>query len=114
MEPILERHSRPCEDNEYSKAIPVNCAGTTGEIGCLPTSLRQIQTDVDLNFSSKAWLTANFVQRFALATTTVIINVSTMCAVKPTPTMALYCATSAARDMFPTVVAMDHTNISSL
>jgi NAD(P)-dependent dehydrogenase (short-subunit alcohol dehydrogenase family) len=31
-----------------------------------------------------------------------------MCAAKPTPTMALYCATSAAREMFHAVLAMDH------
>lgn len=120
VEPILDRHRRPIpdttneNDGDYSRAILINCAGTTGEIGRLPTSLHQIQTAVDLNFTSKAWLTSRFLQHFSdhhhhdANTTVVVVNISSMCAVKPTPTMALYCATSAARDMFHTVVAADH------
>lgn len=103
---ILDEHAHGQKLPPPSRAILVNCAGTTGWIGRNPTSLAEIQQATDLNFTSKAWLTAQFVDRFGKSDTT-IVNVSSMCAVKPTPTMALYCATSAAREMFHTVLAMD-------
>lgn len=119
MNPIFERHSQHSFDDHGiqrqappSKAILINCAGTTGYIGDLPTSLSEIRQAADLNFTSKAWLTSRFLQEFPNPGTTVV-NVSSMCAVKPTPSMALYCATAAAREMFHMVLAMDTTTTTT-
>jgi NAD(P)-dependent dehydrogenase (short-subunit alcohol dehydrogenase family) len=74
-------------------------------------SLQEIKQAVDLNVTSKAWLTTRFLQHFDSSDDacqeTTVVNISSMCAIKPTPTMALYCATSAARDIFHTVLALD-------
>jgi sepiapterin reductase len=96
-------------EHELERAILINCAGTTGLIGKHP-SLNEIKEATALNFTSKAWLSSRFAQQFVEIDTTVttIVNVSSMCAVKPTPTMGLYCATSAARDMFHTVLSQNH------
>lgn len=115
VDPILDRHAvlssssssqNDSQQQTPDRAILINCAGTTGYIGRLPTSLQEIKQAADLNFTSKAWLTSRFVETFPRQST-VVVNVSSMCAVKPTPTMALYCATSAAREMYHTVLAMD-------
>jgi sepiapterin reductase len=148
MEPVWKRHPPnvsvvttaasngevPSSSVKYHHhAILVNCAGTTGTIGKLPTNLQEIRQATDLNFTSKAWLTTQFIQRYAaqagqqsnaaeeeetrvssststqnITSRATIINVSSMCAVKPTPTMALYCGTSAGREMFHRVLAADH------
>lgn len=124
MKPIFDRHaflstrttsSSPLNRTLVSpdKAILINCAGTTGYIGLLPTSLQEIKQATDLNFTSKAWMTARFLQTFSQqkdddSSPTTVVNVSSMCAVKPTPTMALYCATSVAREMYHTVLGMDN------
>mmetsp|Transcript_15739 Transcript_15739/g.23843 ORF Transcript_15739/g.23843 Transcript_15739/m.23843 type:complete len:306 (-) Transcript_15739:1011-1928(-) len=135
VQPILEEEmslfkesvrTASCEvPNRYkNRAILINCAGSTGYIGPFP-SLSNIQEAVNLNFVSKTWLSTQFVRHFDIdihgeeppckakeggetsAVECTIVNITSMCAVKPTPTMALYCATSAARDMYHTVLAND-------
>ena len=60
---ILERHHPlvPSNENKMAPAhsILINCAGTTGSIGKNPSSLQDIKEATDLNFTSKAWLSAN-------------------------------------------------------
>lgn len=108
VEPILDKLS--LDGGIRSHAILVNCAGTTGYIGKNPASLEEIRRATDLNFTSKAWLTSRFLEAFhdRHGTTTTVVNISSMCAVKPTPTMALYCATSAAREIYHKTLALDH------
>jgi sepiapterin reductase len=103
---ILERHGTVAR----SQAILVNCAGTTGFIGRKPSSLEDIQAGIALNFTSKVWLTTRFLEKFQDCCNTTIVNISSMCAIKPTPTMALYCAASAAREIFHATLALDYPN----
>lgn len=114
MDPIWKQHASETTTRQHS--ILVNCAGTTGAIGKLPTSLRDIRQAADLNLTSKVWLSTQFIQHYHNHPNhqTTIINVSSMCAVKPTPTMALYCATSAGREIFHTVLAADHKDDSNM
>ena len=125
IEPILEQEAATSAGTKleaYDRAILLNCAGSTGYIGPRP-SLSDIRDATNLNFISKTYVSTSFVRHFgglreddhvsATSQSTVkpectIVNVSSMCAVKPTPTMALYCATSAGRDMYHTVLAGDH------
>ena len=108
--PILNQHMLPFDTTygQRSTAILVNCAGTTGFIGRKPSSLQEIQRGTDLNFTSKAWLTSRFLELFQDRCDTTVVNVSSMCAIKPTPTMALYCSASAAREIFHTTLALDN------
>ena len=118
LEPILNEQAEEflLSSHRHDRhAILINCAGTTGYIGQTP-SLAQIQEATDLNIVSKTWLSTRFAQIFSddsstkdihTNATTTVVNISSMCAVKATPTMALYCATSAARDMYHTVLAGD-------
>ena len=122
MDPILEQEALTAISSApaCSQAILVNCAGSTGYIGKYP-SLSEIRDATNLNFTSKAYLSTSFVRYFGIRRdetspktpssqniACTVVNVSSMCAVKPTPTMALYCATSAARDMYHTVLASDY------
>ena len=92
MEPILRRHFGDVpspSSTTRGKAILVNCAGTTGQIGRNPTSLQAIQQAIDLNLTSKTWLTSTFIEHCEQSKTydeTTVVNISSMCAVKPTPT----------------------------
>ena len=110
VEPILKQHMIPSETTYHhrSKAILVNCAGTTGFIGRKPFSLQEIKRGTDLNFTSKAWITSRFLELFQDRCDTTVVNISSMCAIKPTPTMALYCSASAAREIFHATLALDN------
>ncbi|CAB9522576.1 Sepiapterin reductase [Seminavis robusta] len=93
-------------------ALLINCAGTTGTVG--PTShltLTEIEKATRLNLVSKLWVSSRFAQTYSpVCATTTIANISSMCSIKATPTMALYCATSAGRDIFHQVLAQDDDN----
>mmetsp|Transcript_28465 Transcript_28465/g.43479 ORF Transcript_28465/g.43479 Transcript_28465/m.43479 type:complete len:305 (+) Transcript_28465:206-1120(+) len=134
IEPILEEEaqrflisprssSHTVTNPQNHRAILINCAGSTGYIGPFP-SLIDIQEAVNLNFISKTWLSTQFARHFLnsginideipaetkkkySAVECTIVNITSMCAVKPTPTMALYCATSAARDIYHSTLAKD-------
>jgi len=109
MNPILKHHTLPSDPSwPGHKAILINCAGTTGLIGRRPSSLKEIQACMDLNVTSKVWLTTRFLELFQESYDTTVVNISSMCAVKPTPTMALYCASSAAREIFHSTIALDN------
>lgn len=116
----------------HHRAILINCAGSTGYIGPFST-LKDIQEATNLNFISKTWLSTQFARHFLFTmdgdveeernenkkenrkviTECTIVNITSMCAVKATPTMGLYCATSAARDIYHKVLAIDSSSNSS-
>lgn len=105
LRPIFPPEPR-VSHKEYERTVLINCAGTTGYIGQSP-SLFEIQRATNLNFISKTWMSTHFAKTFGETTNCTIVNVSSMCAVKATPTMALYCATSAGRDIYHTVLALN-------
>mmetsp|Transcript_25665 Transcript_25665/g.37791 ORF Transcript_25665/g.37791 Transcript_25665/m.37791 type:complete len:262 (-) Transcript_25665:270-1055(-) len=108
IEPILEQEAA---STSHQRAILINCAGTTGYIGRTP-SLNDIKEASDLNVVSKKYLSTRFAHHFGDSKGCTIVNISSMCAIKATPTMALYCATSAARDIYHTVLAADYPDIN--
>jgi sepiapterin reductase len=97
-----------------SRLIFVNNAGTLGHLGpCIASpSLQDMRTNVDLNITSALWTSVRFA-RFAassLAETfarTTIVNISSLVAVQPFPTMGVYSAGKAARDMYHTILAKE-------
>ena len=97
---------------EFDRLILVNNAGSLGEIGPLATfsaSLQDWQRTFDLNITSPLWTTRVFGQ-WALQhniPSAVMVNVSSLLAVQPFPTMALYAAGKAARDMYYQCVAKE-------
>jgi len=102
----------------YDRSILINNAGSLGHLGPATnlTSLPSAQHTVDLNVTSCIWLSSYFVRTFCekklnnsaeerRSTTSFVVNISSLCAIKPFNTMAMYCAGKAARDMFHTVLA---------
>jgi sepiapterin reductase len=121
---------RPGE--RVARAALVNNAGSGGPVGAVAdlADLAALRAAIDLNVTSCVWLTALFL-RFAraelgagadagavvvgagtgAASTTpwrcAVVNVSSLCAVKPFPTLGAYCVGKAARDMLHSVIAAE-------
>jgi len=102
---------------QYEKAIFINNAGSLGPlavIGHPDTKLDEFQSVFDFNVTSSSYLTAEFIKKFGdkassfVMPSTLIINISSLCAVKPFPTWGIYCAGKAARDMFHSVLAEEY------
>ena len=72
------------------------------------TQMSELRNSIDLNITSSIWLSAMFTRAFSTPDTSVrIVNISSLCAIKPFPTMAVYCAGKAARDMFHMVLSKE-------
>ena len=87
--------------NEYDKLILINNAGSIGEIGPMTTqaaSLTEWRRTIDLNVTSMFWSTRVWGQ-WAVRNNleAVLVNVSSLVAIQPFPTMALYSAGKAVR-----------------
>eukprot|EP00953_Heterococcus_sp_UTEX-ZZ885_P017783 9951-Heterococcus_DN1.PRE.2 len=98
----------------YSRALLINNAGSLGELTPVDSisSLAKLQSVIDFNVTSAMWLTSQFVKHFApIAPATnepnVVVNVSSLAAVKPFETWGIYCAGKAARDMFTATLALE-------
>ncbi len=84
----------------FKRAILINNAGSLGHLGSsaeLP-SPTELQRNVDFNVTSAVWITSYFVKHFAQERKIRcnVVNISSLCAVKPFRTMAVYCAGKAA------------------
>lgn len=106
-----------------SKVVFINNAGSLGPLGpCVDTpltsSLREMRQAVDLNVTGALWMSARF-GRYAAASSpsliqsATIVNISSLCAVQPMATMALYSAGKAARDAYHTAWAAELASIST-
>lgn len=99
------------KDETYEKAILINNAGSIGYVGPLRdlTSLQQMQEEINFNVTSSLWLSSQFAKFFQMTDTksTIIVNISSLCAIQPFPTMGLYCVGKAARDMFHHTLAVE-------
>ena len=105
---------------DAASATLFNNAGSVGHIGPIaarrggggnaPLTLADLRANVDLNVTSSAWATVRFLRWAPLhapAATTTVVNVSSLAAVQPTQSLAVYCQGKAARDMFHAVVAAE-------
>lgn len=93
------------QKSQYKQAILINNAGSLGYIGRSSTlpSPKEIQKTIDFNVTSSIWMSSYFVHRFAnelKVQKLIIVNMSSLCGVRPFNTMALYCTGKAAREMF--------------
>jgi sepiapterin reductase len=101
----------------YSRALLINNAGSLGELTPVDSisSLATLQSAIDFNVTSAMWLTSQFVKHFATAASAsgnepnVVINVSSLAAIKPFETWGIYCAGKAARDMFTATLALEQS-----
>lgn len=115
---------------KFSSYVLVNNAGSLGHLGLSADtrSLKDLQKEIELNITSAVWVTSQFVKRFSAPHSVVrsetsnigesssctVVNVSSLCAIEPFPTMGMYCTGKAARDMFHQVLAKEATGVKVL
>lgn len=94
---------------EYDRVVIVNNAGSLGHLGPLLDikSLRDLQQNLDFNVTSSLWLSLRLVKSRMKSPSCVVVNISSLCAIEPFPTMGTYCTGKAARDMFHNVWAKE-------
>lgn len=91
----------------------VNNVGTLGHLGpCLDSpSLENMQKTVNLNVTGALWTSVRLArwatERNHFTGGTVIVNISSLAAVEPMATMAMYSAGKAARDSYHTAMAAE-------
>mmetsp|Transcript_24260 Transcript_24260/g.35954 ORF Transcript_24260/g.35954 Transcript_24260/m.35954 type:complete len:262 (+) Transcript_24260:94-879(+) len=111
----MVKAAKPFE--QYDRIIIVNNAGSLGHLGEVAkmASVEELSRAVDLNITSSLWFTTRWVKElFSSTTHATIVNVSSLCAIQPFPTMTTYCTGKAARDMFHLSLAKESTQIKTL
>jgi len=102
--------------HDYEHSILVNNAGSIGHVGPLSavSNLREMQQEIDFNVTSSLWVSTQFAKLSSSFHTqkSTIVNLSSLCALQPFPTMGLYCTGKAARDMFHETLAHEHNQDS--
>jgi sepiapterin reductase len=93
------------------KVIFINNHGSLGHIGpCISSpSLQDMKENIDLNVTSCLWMSVR-IARFSkntLKTPCTIVNISSLVAVQPFPSLGLYSAGKAARDSYHTAMAQE-------
>jgi len=101
--------------DQYTHCILINNAGTLGHLGqaiSLP-SPKDLMQNVELNLASSCWLSSYFIRDFHLTRLyrqnkkCTVVNMSSLCAISPFETMAMYCAGKAYRDMYHQTMALE-------
>ena len=96
----------------YSKIIFVNNAGSLGPLTPIGTGtgtdLLQIDKAIDLNVTSYIFTTSEFMRKYKGNAELLLVNVSSLAAIQPFPSWAIYCAGKAARDMFYRILAEEN------
>lgn len=116
--PMIE-DSDTMKDPEQTKLIFINNAGSLGHIGSCTAIpyLQDMQMTFDFNITSALWLSTRmtkFIKRRQPDLEGTIVNISSLVAVQPFPSMALYSAGKAARDMFHAATAFEEPTIKFL
>lgn len=99
--------------NLYHHAIFINNVGSLGPLGSSVFNLKQLQIAINLNIISSCWLSSKFLQKYNPKLTT-IVNISSICALKPFNSMSTYCMTKAARAIHHKIMAKECTHNKSL
>jgi short-subunit dehydrogenase len=101
---VLEKSSYGADDAgscQYKSCWLINNAGSLGPVGLASSfsssscgeSIKELRRAVDLNLTSSIWLTSQFAKRFLTTSKSIrIVNISSLCALEPFPTMSIYCA----------------------
>ena len=127
----LNQVLEPLASEDYDLCWLINNAGSLGPLGMTsslcqrgasssPSSaLKELRNAIDLNVTSAMWISSQFTETFLPPASTSlpskvrlvrVVNMSSLCAVEPFPTMAVYCAGKSARDMFHSVLAKEHSS----
>ena len=100
---------------QYDKCLLINNAGSVGPLGrcesVSSSSMKELSTALNLNITSSIWLSSQFTKIFANKehhNEVRIVNISSICAIEPFPTMSIYCAGKSARDMYHSVLAKEN------
>eukprot|EP00585_Thalassiosira_rotula_P004676 CAMPEP_0196138342 /NCGR_PEP_ID=MMETSP0910-20130528/6020_1 /TAXON_ID=49265 /ORGANISM="Thalassiosira rotula, Strain GSO102" /LENGTH=312 /DNA_ID=CAMNT_0041398937 /DNA_START=3 /DNA_END=941 /DNA_ORIENTATION=- len=119
----LEQILTPLSEEKYGSCLLINNAGSLGQLGLASSisgesSMKEMRKAIDFNVTSSIWVSSQFIRTFlpsAEASTAKtplvrIVNMSSLCAVEPFPTMSIYCAGKSGRDMFHSVLAKEHSS----
>jgi len=113
-----------CKKSDYDQCWLINNAGSLGPLGPASylgsdaSSMKELQHAVNLNITSGIWISSQFTKSFlkpckiSSSPLIRIVNVSSLCAIEPFPTMSIYCSGKAARDMFHSVLAKENAQIN--
>jgi len=99
------------QNDKYERAILINNAASLGYVGPssdLP-SPKELKESIDFNITSSVWLSSYFVRFFGHEHKIKcnVVNMSSLCAVTPFKTMAMYCTGKASRDMWHRTLAIE-------
>ncbi len=111
----------------YDSCLLVNNAGSLGPVGLASSisfsgesnNMEELRRAIDLNVTSSIWVSSQFTKKFLALSSKIcastmksplvrIVNVSSLCALEPFPTMSTYCTGKAGRDMFHSTLAKEH------
>jgi sepiapterin reductase len=86
----------------FDRVVLINNAGSLGHLGPLMElpSLEDLQMTLDFNVTSALWLSIRFARAISDTSSCVVVNISSLCAIQPFPTMGVYSTGKAARDSF--------------
>ena len=116
----LQQILDPLSGVAYESCWLVNNAGSLGPLGLASSlgsgldNMKALRKAVDFNVTSSIWLSSQFTKVFLPSVPLVrIVNISSLCAIEPFPTMSVYCAGKAGRDMYHSVLAKEHSTKSA-
>jgi len=100
--------------HNYSNAYFLNNAGSLGRLSHIGSSddLIDFTSAINFNITSSCYLTSEFVRRLSglhNIEKAVVVNISSLCAIKPFPSWGIYCAGKAAREMYHQVLAQENS-----
>ncbi|XP_072783897.1 sepiapterin reductase [Taeniopygia guttata] len=107
------------QDASFGRLLVVNNAGSLGDISksFLDLSdLEEINTYFSFNVSSALCLTCTALRAFGArpGSSRTVVNISSLCALEPFPSWALYCSGKAAREMLFRVLAREEPSVRVL
>ena len=102
--------------DRYERVVIINNAGSVGPLGPMTSvaSLSEFSNAIQFNVTSSLWFSSVWVRVLQGHPSTTLVNISSLCAVQPFPTMATYCAGKAARDMFHVTLANENPALQVL
>ncbi|XP_054489842.2 sepiapterin reductase [Agelaius phoeniceus] len=106
-------------DESFGRLLLVNNAGSLGDISKSfldLTDLEEINSYFSFNISSALCLTSTALRAFGArpGCSRTVVNISSLCALEPFPSWALYCSGKAARDMMFRVLALEEPGVRVL
>ncbi|NXB76524.1 SPRE reductase, partial [Donacobius atricapilla] len=107
------------QDASFGRLLLVNNAGSLGDVSKSfldLTDLEEINAYFSFNISSALCLTSTALRAFGArpGCSRTVVNISSLCALEPFPSWALYCSGKAARDMLFRVLALEEPELRVL